>query len=205
MIRKAAYSILSAGPVSPRGEYQPYTLAIQSAALKLAAQLIREPALDGAATLWQASIEKWTLSKGLIYSSANTSSGNMNSEEETGQNEGFLELVRLGVRGAEDPRVIATLNAYTSSLSQNRFRPVHAGELGHYSVATGDLEEARRNLQVLEEAALATGLIPEQIANLKERRVGLGVACPLVWAHAEGILLHRSILEGSVFDAPRYR
>ena len=89
------------------------------------------------------------------------------------------------------------------------FWPLLAGERGHYAVMDGDLLRAQAELDLLEKSPLETGLIPEQAispflskAKLIQSESGLGIACPLVWAHAEAILLHRSIEEAIVFDAP---
>ena len=71
----------------------------------------------------------------------------------------------------------------------------------------GDLDRARtRSFSSWKKAHLRPGLLPEQTIDAPSDttvQVGLGVAQPLVWAHAEDILLHRSIEEGKVFDAPR--
>ncbi|MGZ3698198.1 MAG: glucan 1,4-alpha-glucosidase, partial [Bdellovibrionota bacterium] len=86
------------------------------------------------------------------------------------------------------------------------FWPLLAGERGHYAIAAQQMERARAELFALERSAMDTGLIPEQTINPPSptygASTGLGVACPLVWAHAEDILLHRSLEEGLVFDAP---
>ena len=139
---------------------------------------------------------------------------------------GFLELVRLGVKQPNDQKIINTLEIYESpylgialadpALSEamiyrryNRdhygaahvggYWPLLAGERGHYAVASNDLNRARAQLFLMERSALrGSMLLPEQTVNTMI--VGLGVACPLAWAHAENILLHRSIEEQAVFD-----
>lgn len=145
---------------------------------------------------------------------------------------GFLDLVRMGVREPKDPRILNTLRIYenpqfgivdsdpaeSSALTFRRysrdaygynhiggFWPLLAGELGDYAVMAGDLSRASAQLFIMEKSASATGLLPEQTlaAPSTDAEVGLGVAQPLVWAHAEDILLHRSIEEGKLFDAPR--
>lgn len=145
---------------------------------------------------------------------------------------GFLELVRLGVREWRDPRVLNTLRIYEDpalgisagpagaktyrrynrdAYGEQRvggFWPLLAGERGHYAVAAGDLSRAQAQLFVVEKSALGSGLLPEQtirspLPSGAGLDAGLGVACPLVWAHAEDILLHRSIEEGKIFDAPQ--
>jgi glucoamylase len=73
-------------------------------------------------------------------------------------------------------------------------------------VAAKDFESARWELHAMEVGALPSGLIPEQTlspsTNAAPSAAANGVACPLVWAHAEDILLHRSIEDESIFDTP---
>lgn len=129
---------------------------------------------------------------------------------------GFLDLVRYGVREPHDTRILNTLRLYdnpslgiTTGLHYHRHTldtqgpgqkqgawPVLAGERGMYAIASRDFERARSQLHALENSASENGLIPAQT------QAGLEVACPLMWAHAEDILLHRSIEEGIVFDQP---
>ena len=150
---------------------------------------------------------------------------------------GFLELVRMGVRSFDDPSVISTLQLYDSSahgvaggngnyasggeqyLRYNRdgygvdghggFWPLLAGERGHYALRAGDFSRAMGELSAMEQSALPSGLIPEQVMNpianssvnsSPNANVGAGVATPLAWAHAELILLYRSLEEKAVFD-----
>lgn len=138
---------------------------------------------------------------------------------------GFLELVRLGVRKTSDPYIQWTLNAYENPANQvalpegpatayrryNRdgyganhvggFWPLLAGERGHYAVAAHDFKRAKAQLHLMENSALESGMIPEQTVSASSG-AALGVACPLVWAHAELLLLQRSLEEGHVFDSP---
>jgi glucoamylase len=144
---------------------------------------------------------------------------------------GFLDLVRMGIRSPTDPRILTTLKIYdspnsgisgldarTGAITYRRYNrdgygenhiggfwPLLAGERGHYALLAGDLRQARAELFIIEKSAIDSGLLPEQTVSVPSSHadVGLGVACPLVWAHAEDILLHRSIEEGNVFDAPR--
>jgi glucoamylase len=88
--------------------------------------------------------------------------------------------------------------------------PLLAGERGHYELAGGNVEEARKMLHLMEQSATTTGLIPEQVwdaDDIPDKGLFRGrpttSACPLVWAHAEYCKLTRSIRDGAIFDRPR--
>ena len=104
-----------------------------------------------------------------------------------------LALVRFGLRGADDPRILNTVKAIDALLRRElpagsywyrynndgygehadgmpfdgagigRLWPLLTGERAHYEIAAGRPEEARRLLKALEAAASPGGLIPEQI------------------------------------------
>ncbi|MCM2278535.1 MAG: hypothetical protein NDJ89_10720 [Oligoflexia bacterium] len=214
-IRKAAAFIISQGA---RAEPSASLLGAMIAGLRAATALAGDPVAAAVADEWQSRIERWTQGPGGAYL----------RPDPRGQG-AFLELVRLGIREASDPRIAATVALYDSTAlgsaegtsyrraprdpygpeGQGGFWPHLAGERGHYAVASGDLERARAQLHALERSALDSGLLPEQIlapatgpAAVSGPRVALGVACPLAWAHAEDILLHRSLEERSVFEKP---
>jgi glucoamylase len=150
-----------------------------------------------------------------------------------------LALVRFGLRAADDRRIVNTLRALDAHLKVDfpfgplwrrytgdgygehddgspfdgigigRPWPLLAGERGHYEVAAGHLDDARRLLGTMEACAGDRGLIPEQIwdgADVPARELVFGQpsgsAMPLVWAHAEYLKLRRSIRDGRVFDCP---
>jgi len=145
---------------------------------------------------------------------------------------GFLDLARLGIRRPDTAPMRATLAAYESAgpriaastglgsaLAYRRYNrdaygyrggggywPLLGGERGHLAILEGDFARARDQLAALEGSALSTGMIPEQTVGSRvgqgERSVAPGVACPLVWAHAEELRLQRSLRDGRVFDAP---
>ena len=142
---------------------------------------------------------------------------------------GFLELVRQGVRSHDDRFIRSTLGIYespalgiagnfgsaSSALHYRRYNrdaygpasvggfwPLLAGERGMYAVAAGDRARAIAQLSLLEQSALPSGMIPEQVIDPVTNAPGLGSACPLAWAHAEDLVLRRSIEDGAVFDAP---
>lgn len=104
---------------------------------------------------------------------------------------GFLELVRYGVKAADDPRIVESVAAYDGILrrempygplwyrynhdgygeqadgspyqgaGQGRLWPLLAGERGHYALALG--EDVELYLKAMEGAASEGGLIPEQV------------------------------------------
>jgi glucoamylase len=150
-----------------------------------------------------------------------------------------LALVRLGLRAANDPRIVSTVRIIDRVLrtetrtgpTWHRYNndgygehedgsafdgtgigrgwPLLAGERGHYELAAGRIDEARRLQRVMRRQTSSGGLIPEQIwdtDDVPERELFFGCpsgsAMPLVWAHAEYVKLRRSIDDGRVFDTP---
>lgn len=253
MVHRAAQFILSHGPKSPQdrweeiGGYIPSTLASEIAALRAASQMTHDSRYQQVAHEWQAQLETWTLvmngPHGRNYYLRVSPHGDPDGREPiyiangggpAYANEildgGFLELVRYGVRRADDANIVSTLKAYESpsagiaegnpnsdgALTYRRYNrdayghqrvggfwPLLAGERGHYALAAGDFKRARAQLFMLESAALPSGVLPEQTVSGADRPpAGGGVATPLVWAHAEDLRLHRSLEEGVVFDAP---
>ena len=258
-VKRAASFIISHGPSTQEdrweeiGGYLPDTIAAEVAALKVATTLTQDSSYASVANQWQSFIERWTLAPqgkwGKNYYMRVSPHGTPENPEPIqianggGQADatdildgGFLNLVRMGIRSAQDPRIVTTLQIYdnpdsgiaaaadrTNGLTYRRYSldsygegrvggywPLLAGERGHYSVLAGDMDQARAQLYIVEKSAIESGLLPEQTISAPspdqsdgQSEVGLGVACPLVWAHAEDILLHRSIEEGNVFDSPR--
>jgi len=87
--------------------------------------------------------------------------------------------------------------------------PLLVGERAHYEIARGDLAEAARLAGAIEGFASATGMISEQVwdeVDVPARGLVRGrathSASPLGWAHAEYIMLCRSLAAGRVFDLP---
>lgn len=87
--------------------------------------------------------------------------------------------------------------------------PLLTGERAHYEIANGNVEEATRLCRVMADFAGVGGLFPEQVwdqEDIPEKRLykghSTGAAKPLVWAHAEYIVLLRSIHEKKVFAMP---
>jgi glucoamylase len=139
-----------------------------------------------------------------------------------------LELVRLGVRGPADATILDTLPELDQALMEqtpngpgwHRYSfdaygeprplecspgkgwlwPIFNGERGHFALAAGDLANARAMLQAMQRMGNQGGMLPEQV--LTSTGEGSGSATPLAWAHAEYILLVRSIEDGKIFDRP---
>jgi glucoamylase len=87
-----------------------------------------------------------------------------------------------------------------------RVWPLLAGERGHYEIAAGNIEGAKRILKSMDKFA-NNGLLPEQIwdsDDIPEKELyfgrNSGSAMPLVWAHSEYIKLCYSIKEKKIFD-----
>jgi glucoamylase len=147
----------------------------------------------------------------------------------------FLELVRFGVRSADDPIIRDSLRVVDAVLKvatqygpawrrynrdgygqrengesymgwgTGRPWPLLTGERGHYEIAAG--EDPKFYLQALENFSEGVGLIPEQVwdaPDLPSRHLRFGgatdAAVPLLWAHSEYVKLHRSAIDGKVFE-----
>jgi glucoamylase len=88
--------------------------------------------------------------------------------------------------------------------------PLLTGERGHYELAAGNFEEARRLLSTMNGLASQIGLLPEQVwdsPDLPDRHLfpgrPSGSAMPLAWTHSEYVRLLRSLHDREVFDMPR--
>ncbi len=148
---------------------------------------------------------------------------------------GFLELVRYGIRKGGDPLIEDSLRVVDALLKTDfpagpcwrrynhdgygqrddggafvgwgvgRPWPLLTGERGHYELAAG--RDASRYLRAMENFAIATRLLPEQIWDGPDNPDAhlyfgkpTGAAMPLMWAHAEYIKLLRSVADGCVCD-----
>jgi glucoamylase len=110
---------------------------------------------------------------------------------------GFLELVRYGVRGADEPLIVNSLKVIDSVLKVDtpygpawhrynhdgygdpgdgtpftdagvgRAWPLLTGERGHYELARGG--DPKPYLRAMEQFANATGMLPEQVWDLPDR------------------------------------
>ncbi len=74
-----------------------------------------------------------------------------------------------------------------------------------YALMNGDRSRAIAQLRLMQAHSLPSGMIPEQTTEAhRQTSVGKGVACPLAWAHAEALVLARSLVEGTSFDRPEF-
>lgn len=149
-----------------------------------------------------------------------------------------LSLVRFGLRAADDPKILNTIKVIDAVLKVDtpngpgwhrynndgygehengdaydgtgigRAWPLLTGERGHYEIANGNIEGAKKLLKAME-AFTNNGLLSEQIWDTDDiPGKGLyfgehsGSAMPLTWAHAEYIKLCASVKSKKVFDMP---
>jgi glucoamylase len=138
----------------------------------------------------------------------------------------FLELVRLGVRQANDVHVTETIavvdgtssnralgmamwhryphdgygekNEGSAPPGQGHLWPLLTGERGVYSALAG--KDARPFLGGLDSLAGPDQLLGEQV--WEGTGLPTGSARPLVWAHAEYIILAKAVATGVVDDSP---
>ena len=87
--------------------------------------------------------------------------------------------------------------------------PLLTGERGHYELAAGNTEAAKKMLDAMAGFASEVGLLPEQVWDIDDvpehdlyRGRASSSAMPLAWTHSEFIRLLRSIRDGKVFDCP---
>lgn len=138
----------------------------------------------------------------------------------------FLELVRLGVRQSNDSRIVETLkvidaqDSYRNGLvmfyryphdgygeknqgeappGQGHLWPLLSGERGVFEVLSGGADAIDYQLE-LEKLAGTDGLLGEQVWEGSGEPTGS--ARPLVWAHAEYIILAKAVATGVVDDRP---
>jgi glucoamylase len=258
LVKPAADFILAHGPATQQDRweenagYSPATLAAQVAALVCAADLARQ-AGDAAgaerylmiADRWNSNIETWTLTtsgplgQGSYYlrisdgvpnspTRLTIANGGGSHDQRAIVDQSFLELVRLGVRRADDPNILATLAVTDAELevktpkgeAYRRYQhdgygesapglapdghgqlwPLLLGEHSIYEIAqTGSEHPASWYLPVMSSYANAGGMLPEQVFADGS---GTGSATPLVWAHAEFVLFANAVKQGRVVDMP---
>jgi glucoamylase len=235
MVRRAAGFLVRNGPVTPQDRweedpgYSPFTLAVEIAALLVAADQAdqhNEPDVAGylreTADAWNASVERWTYVAGSELARETGVDGYYvriappEVGEAASPADGFvpiknrppgeicqpathivspdaLALVRFGLRAADDPRILNTVqvidhllkvetplgpawhryddDGYGEHADGNPFDgtgigrawPLLTGERAHYELAAGRPTEALRLLHTLEAFANEGGLLPEQI------------------------------------------
>jgi glucoamylase len=175
-VRKAADAIADEGPQSvdrwgaAKG-YAPATMAAEIAALVCASDLAvrngdgtRASAYTRLADEWAKNVEGWTAKQ---------------------PNPDVLELVRLGIKKADDPFVLG-------ALSDDQPRLFLTGERGEYELAAG--RPATAQLAAMAAAANDGGMLPEQ--------PGTRSATPHAWTHAQLVRLAWSIAAGRPIERP---
>src|SRR5438105_101101 len=239
-----------ASPARPWG-YSPARRAAEIAALRAGERwesatkqvVDRAVPLHDVIQLWDRSIESWTFVRagpaGVDYYLRISPDGKPDTAEPLDIANGggvwdqrfivdpsFLELVRLGVRKPDDPRIISALrpvddiaagkvglvtlwhryphHAYgakhdgSAPPGLGHLWPLLTGERGVYTVlAGGDGTPYTKELETL---AGADQLLGEQV--WEGTGLPTGSARPLVWAHAEYIILAKAVATGTVDDRP---
>ncbi|MGN6531249.1 MAG: glycoside hydrolase family 15 protein, partial [Ginsengibacter sp.] len=151
-----------------------------------------------------------------------------------------VALVRFGLRAANDPHILNTIKVIDAKLKvetpsgpcwhrytkdgygedeNGNFSPTHGigrawplltGERGHYEIAVGQIDQAKKLLRAMESFS-NNSLLPEQIwdtTDIPEKGLFFGKhsgsAMPLTWAHAEYIKLCSSIKKKKICDLPMF-
>ena len=205
--------------------YSPSTIAAEIAGLVCAAEIARRNGANeeasrylATADSWAGNLENWMVtttghlggplaSQGYyirIDNNADPNDGYMLDvrngggiwDERDVVDAGFLELVRLGIRPADDPAIVRSLQVIDSTIrvqtpngpgfyrynhdgygepffggawmreGMGRIWPIFTGERGEYEVARG--RDAREYLDSMEKFANAGGMIPEQVWDQAE-------------------------------------
>jgi glucoamylase len=257
MVKPAADYIVRYGPSTEverweeNGGYSPSTIAAEIAGLVAAANMARsqgdatsQSRYLSTADSWQSQVETWTyttsgpfadhqyylrLSQGNPNDSFTVSiaNGGGDYDQRSIVDGGFLELVRLGIRGPKDPHVVASLSVIDSNLesmtakgpswhrynhdgygdpptggtaNQGHCWPVLSGERGMYDLIAGDAAGAQSLLDAMRRFAGTVALLPEQV--FEKTGDPTTSARPLTWAQGEYLVLQRSIADGKPFDMP---
>jgi glucoamylase len=237
MVRAAAGFLVRNGPVTQQDRweesagYTPYTLAVEIAALLVAAEWAERsgepelaPYLRETADSWNAQIEHWLYVCDTPLARRCNVHGYYVRIAETDLEDGdefvdirnrgaadtrrradeivctdALALVRLGLRAADDPRIVNTVTVIDATLKANlpygpawhrytddgygehadgtpfdgtgvgRVWPLLTGERAHYALARGDIATAAALLASFEAMAGEGGLLPEQTWDAVDR------------------------------------
>jgi glucoamylase len=268
MVRKASRFLISRGPSTGQDRWEnnsglsPFTLATEIAGLLVSARMAERAGegktsqyLRQTADLWNDFLEEWTYVEGTglakrtgvrgYYVRIAPSPGINQAADAQAMREMVspdpLALVRLGLRAADDPRILDTVKVIDAvnrvdtpagpcwrryngdqygehddgspptdqSKGRGRAWPLLTGERGHFELAAGRIDQAKRMLRAMEGFASQIGMLPEQVwdsddlpAQALYRGRPSGSAMPLAWTHSEYIRLLRSIRDGKVFDRP---
>lgn len=232
--------------------YSPASIAAQIAGLVCASEIAVDNGDFGAAQryldvadLWQANIDKWCYTTtgyygdGEYYLRISTngkpdtldviviSNGGGEFDQREIVDVSFLEMVRLGVKAADDPKILKTLKVVDDVLKVDtpkgpcwhrynydgygetedmkpyqgkgvgRLWPIFTGERGHYEILLGN--DPNKYIKAMEKFANEGNMLSEQIYDNGEPT---GSATPLAWSHAEYVLLLISSIQGKVCDMP---
>jgi glucoamylase len=211
--------------------YSPATIAAEIAALRAASSMggVHASTWLNIAARWDASLESWTFTHtgrlGGGYYLRISPDGKPDSAEPIDIANGggvwdqreivdpsFLELVRLGVRQPTDPRILTTLRVVDANAAGHRYPHDGYGEKNAGSAPPGqghlwpllslerDVYDVMAGLKPPAFEASDDGLIGEQV--WEDTGLPTGSARPLVWAHAEYIILAKAIATGAVDDRP---
>ena len=218
MVKRAATFIAREGPVTGQDRWEedaglnPFTLAVCISALVCAAAFLDGPARTYALELadaWNAQIERWTFVDGYYVRTTPPEALDLRSavrgrvpiKNRPADSDSapaarvvgleFLQLVRMGLRKADDPRVVQTVKVVDALLKVDtpngaawhrypddgygehadgspfdgtgigRAWPLLAGERGHYACSLG--EDAAPYLEAMMKMGSACGMIPEQV------------------------------------------
>jgi glucoamylase len=142
---------------------------------------------------------------------------------------GFLELVRLGLRPANNPLIIKSLQVIDSTISRGpawyrynhdaygeradglpydgrtgigRLWTLLTGERGEYELAAGNVDKARLMLNAMSGFANDGLMIPEQVWDRGKIGTGTGSATPLAWSMAQFIRLAMNISRNENSETP---
>ncbi|RJQ75171.1 glucan 1,4-alpha-glucosidase [Pseudonocardiaceae bacterium YIM PH 21723] len=239
-----------------QGGYSPATIAAEIAALVCAADLATANGDPAAAATylrtaddWQSKVDSWTytttgsLARHGYYERIDDNgnpddghdlviaNGGGTWDERTVVDMSFLELVRLGVKRADDPHITNSLSVVDSTIRTDdlwyrynhdgygetadgkpwtgvgigRLWPLLTGERGEYALAAG--HPSTDWLHTMADTANAGGQIPEQVWDREDAHgftigKGTGSATPLAWAHAQFLRLAMSLSAGHNVETP---
>lgn len=207
--------------------WSPSTIASEIAALRAAGRTDLAAAWDARLEGWTYTSQGWYLRIAPTghpdaFDDVTLANGGGVWPEQSITDPSFLELVRLGVRSAKDPHILSTLAALDRQVPGGQGQlygrypndgygeryvgglppgighawPLLTGERGVYTILAGG--DGSSYAEVMTLTAGTEGLIPEQV--WPQTGMPTGSARPLVWAHAEFIILERAVLTGAVAD-----
>lgn len=232
--------------------YSPATIASVVAGLLCFADLLQRNGEDAAeylnaADAWQRQVESWTATKTGPYEPKPyylrlTKDGkpdagtkyNLGDNNPTDIDQravvdpSFLELVRLGVKRADDPTVRNTVTVVDQQLKEQgywhrftqdgygetkdggpwnvpnpvrtygRLWPLLSGERGEYELLLNQKANAAQRLKEIAATANSGLMLPEQVWNGR----GTTSATPLAWTHAQYVRLAWSLDRGAPVERP---